>query len=189
VFSGWITAESDVDSTFRRELAALLPRLMRFAMALTRSREEAEDLAQAACERALARASQWQPDTRLDSWMFRITQTIWLNRLRARAVGERYRTAIAGSAEGTATPEAEARLVLAQVADKVMALPTEQRVVLMLVTVEGFSYREAAEIIGVPIGTVMSRLARARLALMRALGEEGTAEPDNIVRMAGKWKS
>ncbi|MGH7042643.1 MAG: sigma-70 family RNA polymerase sigma factor [Acetobacteraceae bacterium] len=166
-----------------------MPRLMRFAVALTRSRDEAEDLVQAACERALARVSQWQPDTRLDSWMFRIMQTIWLNRLRTRAVGERYRAEIAERDEGSALLEAEARVLLTQVAEKVMMLPVEQRIVLMLVTVEGLSYREAAEIACIPIGTVMSRLARARLALMRALGEAGTAEPDNVVRIAAKWRS
>ncbi len=178
-----------MESEFRRQLAALLPRLMRFAIALTRSRDEAEDLAQAACERALAHAGQWQPDTRLDSWMFRIARTIWLNRLRARAVGERYRAEIAARNEGTAVPQAESRLMLARVAEKMLALPAEQRVVLMLVTVEGLTYREAAEIAGIPIGTVMSRLARGRLALMKALGEADGAEPDNIVRMAGKWQS
>jgi RNA polymerase sigma-70 factor, ECF subfamily len=178
-----------VENDFRRELAALLPRLMRFALALTRSREAAEDLTQAACTRALARAGQWQPDTRLDSWMFRIIQTIWLNQLRSRAVGERYRAEIADRHEGVDLPEAEARLMLARVSEKVLELPAEQRVVLMLVTVEGFAYREAAKIAGIPIGTVMSRLARARLALMKAIGEVNDPEHDNVVRMAAKWKS
>lgn len=83
-----------MEDEFRGQLAALLPRLMRFAVTLTRSCDEAEDLTQAARERALARVAQWQPDTRLDSWMFRITQTIWLNRLRTRATSERYRDQI-----------------------------------------------------------------------------------------------
>ncbi|HUA77478.1 MAG TPA: sigma-70 family RNA polymerase sigma factor [Acetobacteraceae bacterium] len=162
-----------MESEFRRELAALLPRLMRFAVALTRSRDEGEDLAQAACERALARAGQWQPDTRLDSWMFRITQTIWLNRLRARAVGERYRAELARGEAAASAPQAEERLMLTKVAEKVLELPDEQRIVLMLVTVEGLTYREAAEIAGIPIGTVMSRLHRGRKALQKALTEYG----------------
>src|SRR5258708_35200432 len=74
------------ESEFRRQLGALLPRLSRFGMALTRSRSEADDLIQSACERALSRLEQWKPDTRLDSWMFRIMQTIWFNELRHRKV-------------------------------------------------------------------------------------------------------
>ena len=159
---------------------------MRFAMALTRSRHEAEDLTQAACERALARVGQWQPDTRLDSWMFRIMQTIWLNDLRAKGVRTRHRAELAAR-ESSATPAAaEGRLMLAQVAEKVLELPAEQRMVLMLVTVEGFSYREAAEIADVPIGTVMSRLARARLGLMKAIGESESDAARNVVRMGLK---
>ena len=180
-----------METEFRRQLAALLPRLMRFAMALTRSRHEAEDLAQASCERALARVGQWQPDTRLDSWMFRIMQTIWLNELRARSVRERYRTTLALGDElsAPAEPEAQARLMLSQVSEKVLELPPEQRVVLILVCVEGLTYREAADAIGVPIGTVMSRLARARLGLMKALGESDGAGTENVVRMAAKWQT
>ncbi len=178
-----------MESEFRRELAALLPRLIRFATALARSRDEAEDLTQAACERALARHHQWQPETRLDSWMFRIIQTIWLNRVRAHSPRERHRAELARRDEGEAAPQAEARLMLAEVAEKVLALPDEQRLVLMLVTVEGLTYREAAEAAGIPIGTVMSRLARARLALMDAIGEGHGTEPGNVVRMAGKWRN
>lgn len=178
-----------MEREFRRQLAALLPRLMRFAIALTRSREAAEDLAQAACERALARADQFQPETRLDSWMFRITQTIWLNQRRSRAVGERYRAALAARHDGAAAPDAEDRLMLAEIAERVFDLPAEQRVVLMLVCVEGLTYGEAAEIAGIPIGTVMSRLARARLALMKALGEADDPKPDNVVRMGRKWQT
>lgn len=178
-----------MESEFRRELIALLPRLLRFAMALARSRDEAEDLAQAACERALARVSQWQPDTRLDSWMFRITQTIWLNRMRSRAVGARYRAELARQDKSAAEPQAEDRLMLADVAEKVLELPAEQRVLLILVTVEGLTYREAADAVGIPIGTVMSRLARARLTLMNALGEANHAESNNVVRITEKWRS
>ncbi|MDA8048535.1 MAG: sigma-70 family RNA polymerase sigma factor [Rhodospirillales bacterium] len=175
-----------MESDFRRQLVALLPRLMRFAMALTRSRHEAEDLTQAACERALARVGQWQPDTRLDSWMFRIMQTIWLNDLRAKGVRTRHRAELAAREPAAAPAAAEGRLMLAQVAEKVLELPAEQRMVLMLVTVEGFSYREAAEIADVPIGTVMSRLARARLGLMKAIGESESDAARNVVRMGLK---
>ncbi|MGH7107426.1 MAG: RNA polymerase sigma factor [Acetobacteraceae bacterium] len=175
-----------MESEFRRRLVELLPRLMRFARVLTGSRDEAEDLTQAACERALARIDQWQPDTRLDSWMFRIMQTVWLNNLRSRRVRERHRLHVSATEVTRVAPSAEGHVMLAEVAEKLLALPPEQRLVLMLVTVEGLSYREAAEIADIPIGTVMSRLARARLGLMRALGESENGVPDNVVRMGLK---
>ncbi|MGH7121724.1 MAG: RNA polymerase sigma factor [Acetobacteraceae bacterium] len=175
-----------VESEFRRRLVTLLPRLMRFALALTRSRPDAEDLTQATCERALARMEQWEVDTKFDSWMFRIMHTIWLNNLRSRNVRARHHAALAAAEAAPAVPAAEGRLMLAKVAEKVLDLPAEQRLVLMLVTVEGFSYREAAAIADVPIGTVMSRLARARLGLMKAIGEAEDGLADNVVRMGSK---
>lgn len=176
-----------MESEFRCELAALLPRMMRFALVLTRSRDAAEDLTQAACARALARIDQWQPDTRLDSWMFRIMQTIWLNEIRGRGVRERYSASRgAANAEAVAESSAHARLMLAEVAERVLDLPAEQRAVLMLVTVEGLTYREAAEVAGIPLGTVMSRLARARLGLMKALGEDNGNGEANVVRIGLK---
>lgn len=176
-----------MESEFRRRLVELLPRLMRFALVLTRARADAEDLTQATCERALARIEQWQPDTRLESWMFRIMQTIWLNNLRGRRVRERHHAALSAAEAALFTrPAAEGRLMLAEVAGKVLELPAEQRLVLMLVTVEGFSYREAAEIADIPIGTVMSRLARARVGLMKAIGEAESGITDNIVRIGSQ---
>ncbi|MGE0726278.1 MAG: sigma-70 family RNA polymerase sigma factor [Alphaproteobacteria bacterium] len=158
------------------QLIALLPRLRRFARGLARNLSDADDLVQAACERALARAHQWQPGTRFDSWMFRIVQTIWIDQMRARAVrGE----ADAVDPEAQPTDEtvrrAEARLSLGEVQRAVARLPEEQRTVLMLVTVEGLSYKEAADSLRVPIGTVMSRLARARVAVQSMLGDAAPA--------------
>lgn len=178
--------EPSSQAAFRRQLAALLPRLGRFALALTRNRAEAEDLTQTACERALARARQWQPGTRLDSWVFRIMQNLWLNELRARRVRQGHAEQAAPEGEG-ATPAnaADARLALDQVSAAMLRLPEELRTVLVLVCVEGFTYREAAEIAAIPIGTVMSRLARARLTLMAMIGEEG-APGTKVVRMVSK---
>lgn len=149
---------------------ALLPRLRRFAYGLTGSRDEADDLVQSACERALSRLHQWRPGTRLDSWMYRILQTVWIDRLRSRRTRmEAEPEVLERLAGGDARRELEARLDLARVRRLIAALPEEQRVVLVLVTVEGFSYKDAAETLGIPIGTVMSRLARARLELGRWL--------------------
>jgi RNA polymerase sigma-70 factor (ECF subfamily) len=159
---------------FSDQLIAVLPRLRRFARGLTGTAAEADDLVQAACERALAREHQFQEGTRFDSWMFRIVQTIWIDQLRARDVrkedGE-----VAEERLGSDAPvrRIEARIALSEVRQAVGRLPPDQRTTLMLVTVEGLSYKEAAEVVGVPVGTIMSRLARARLALQQQLEAGG----------------
>ena len=155
---------------FSEQLIAALPKLRRFARGLAGSAAEADDLVQAACERALARAHQFQEGTRFDSWMFRIVQTIWIDQLRARDVRKEDGD-IAEERLGSDAPVRgiEARLALNEVRRAVEHLPPDQRATLMLVTVEGLSYKEAAEVAGVPVGTIMSRLARARVALQQQL--------------------
>jgi RNA polymerase sigma-70 factor, ECF subfamily len=162
---------------FSDQLIAVLPRLRRFATGLTRSASEADDLVQAACERALTREHQFQEGTRFDSWMFRIVQTIWIDQLRARDTRKEDGD-IAEERLGSDEPvrRVEARLALSEVRQAVSQLPPDQRATLMLVTVEGLSYKEAAEVLGVPIGTIMSRLARARIALQQRL-DAGAGEP------------
>jgi RNA polymerase sigma-70 factor, ECF subfamily len=152
----------------------LLPRLSRFGFALTRSRTDADDLIQMACERALSRIDQWDPETRLDSWIFRIMQTIWFNELRARKVRERHAEGEMEEQEITDDGEqsAELRVMLSRVEREILRLPDKQRLVLLLVGVEGLTYNEAAEAASIPIGTVMSRLARARLTLLQRLGAD-----------------
>ncbi len=161
---------------FSDQLIAVLPRLRRFAAGLTRSATEADDLVQAACERALAREHQFQEGTRFDSWMFRIVQTIWIDQLRSRGTRKEDDN-IAEERLGTDEPvrRVEARLALAEVRRAVALLPPDQRATLMLVTVEGLSYKQAADVAGVPVGTIMSRLARARIALQQLL-EAGVGE-------------
>src|SRR5580704_3084654 len=165
-----------VSKRFSDQLIAVLPRLRRFAAGLTRSASEADDLVQAACERALAREHQFQEGTRFDSWMFRIVQTIWIDQLRARTIRKEDEE-IAEERLGTDEPvrRVEARLALAEVRRAVSLLPPDQRVTLMLVTVEGLSYKQAADVTGVPVGTIMSRLARARVALQQLL-QAGSGE-------------
>jgi len=163
----------------RAEMVALLPRLRRFARGLAGAPDQADDLVQAACERALRRIDQYQPGTRLDSWMFRIVQTIYLDDRRAAKVrtGE-------GRIDASLVEEElafdggrglEAHMTYEAVRAAIAKLPEEQRVVLTIVCVEGQSYKEAAAALEIPIGTVMSRLARARAALARMLGESGHA--------------
>ncbi|WP_225768438.1 RNA polymerase sigma factor [Inquilinus sp. Marseille-Q2685] len=172
----------------RSNLAAHLPRLRRFAWGLAGSRDEGDDLVQAACEKALARSHQFTPGSRLDSWLFRIVQTTWVDRLRQR----RTRRTEADDEALAAVPDGrghagEIRLALGTVERAIAALPEEQRSVLLLVSIDGASYREAAEILDIPIGTVMSRLARARLALGRALDgqEQGKDDGGRPVQILG----
>ena len=150
----------------RGGIERMLPRLWRFCMVLAKDRGAAEELAQATCLRALQREHQFQPGTRLDSWLYRIAQTIWFNQRRAvRMRGP------AGEPEGEDVElvdqsiSAELNLYHKQVLSAVMALPESQRIAVVLVYVEGYSYKEAADHVGVPIGTIMSRLAAARMRL------------------------
>ncbi len=163
--------------SFSDQLIAVLPRLRRFARGLAGSAAEADDLVQAACERALARVHQFQEGTRFDSWMFRIVQTIWIDQIRARDV-RREGTEDEGSEVGTdeSVRRAEARIALAEVRAVLRQLPPDQRTALLLVTVDGLSYKEAAEVVDVPVGTIMSRLARARVALAEKLEAGGALQ-------------
>ena len=161
----------DNPSELRQEIAALLPRLRRFGRTLAHSREDADDLVQVAIEKALTRTDQWAPGTRLDSWMFRIMQNAWIDELRARERrGQTFLPEEEGEHVGygaAAASQLDAILVRKAVA----RLSDEHRAIVGLVLVEGLSYQEAAETLGVPVGTVTSRLARAREALQELLGE------------------
>ena len=161
---------------FGDQLIAVLPRLRRFARGLSGSVADADDLVQAACERALARQHQFQEGTRFDSWMFRIVQTIWIDQVRSRDVRKEGGD-IAEERLGSDEPvrRVEARLALGEVRRALDRLPPDQRTTLLLVTVDGLSYKEAAEVVQVPVGTIMSRLARARIALQLQL--EAGREP------------
>ena len=158
---------------FEQELLAILPRLRRFARGLTQNVTDADDLCQAAIERALKSREQWQAGTRLDSWMYKITRNIWIDNRRS-AARRGYHAEIDDGVMQIADDSyarMEASMALNDV-DKAMAqLPDEQREAVMLVLVEGYAYKEAAEILGVPAGTLTSRLVRGREALVRALGE------------------
>jgi len=135
-------------------------------MVLAKDRVAAEDLAQSTCVRALQREHQFQAGTRLDSWLYRIAQTIWFNQRRAANLRGRTSGLEADDVELVdQSVGSELNLYHKQVLSAVMALPESQRIAVVLVYVEGLSYKEAADHVGVPIGTIMSRLAAARLRL------------------------
>lgn len=160
---------ADSLSDVRTQIAALLPRLRRFGRTLAHTREDADDLVQMAVEKALTRTDQWTPGTRLDSWMFRIMQTTWIDEVRAR---ERRGRTFVPEEEGEHVGHSphEAQLDAMAVRKAVSRLGDDQRAVVGLVLVEGLSYQEAAEVLGIPVGTLTSRLARARDALQATLG-------------------
>jgi RNA polymerase sigma-70 factor (ECF subfamily) len=165
---------------FQRELIDLLPRLRRFARSLARDAADADDLVQTALERALARRASFAAGTRLDSWMFTILRNAWIDETRARA----RRGRMAGAPQEAAavadprSPDLDARLVATAVERALAALPEDQRTAVFLVLVEGLSYAEAALVIGAPVGTLTSRLARGRTTLMRQLEEPGARSDD-----------
>lgn len=158
----------------RSELPLLLPRLRRYAYALCQSSSLADDLVQSACERALAQSSLWEPGTRLDAWLLRIIRNCWIDGLRRARVQAEVEGAEGGDAVLDGERHAIGRVEFGQVAERIEALPWEQREVLLLVCVDDLSYREAADLLNVPIGTVMSRLARARRRLLEACGQATT---------------
>ncbi|MEZ6023075.1 MAG: RNA polymerase sigma factor [Hyphomonadaceae bacterium] len=155
------------------DIAALLPRLRRFARALTGHTADADDVVQIAVERALMRIDQFQPGTKLEAWLLSIVRNAWIDEARART--RRSKTFVAPEAGENVGSDGEAAMHAKLEANDVWAamqqLPEEQREAVALVCVEGLAYREAAEALGVPIGTVTSRLARGREALARLLGE------------------
>ncbi|MDF1721803.1 MAG: RNA polymerase sigma factor [Minwuia sp.] len=149
--------------TVRSGLETHLPRLWRYGLSLSRNPSVAEELVQATCLRALERQSQFRTGTNLRAWLFTILSSIWKNQLRA----EKVRTG-----GGFADPETElvfdgaasmeTNNLLRRVLSEVSELPEAQRQAVILVYVEEFTYREAAHILEVPIGTIMSRLSAAR---------------------------
>ena len=159
-------------SSFEGELTSLLPRLRRFAHALSRNETDADDLTQATIERVLRSRDQWQAGTRLDSWAYRIMRNLWIDTVRARSRRERVE-APEDEAERLGTDPTsgmEASIELNRMMSAMERLPDEQREVVALILIEGFGYRETAEMLGLPIGTVSSRLVRGRTALLELAG-------------------
>lgn len=165
----------------RNALVALLPRLRRFGLALTGSASDADDLMQLACERVLLRSEQLREHARLDAWLYGIMRNLWIDELRYR---KRRRHDDLDTASGVIGDDGQAvadgRITLAAVRLAMHDLPADQRILLMLVCVDGLSYREASETLGVPIGTVMSRLSRARQDLHQRMNS--TPKPDSVTQ-------
>jgi RNA polymerase sigma-70 factor (ECF subfamily) len=162
----------------RDELVELMPRLRRFGVALTRSFVDADDLVQAAWERALSREPQLRSDTKIAAWMCMIMRNLWIDEIRARRTRRHDGLEAAHDVMGVdGEALAERNGIWAAVRRALSELPEQQRAALTLVCVDGMSYKETAEILDIPVGTVASQVARGRQALHEQLGRRSSA-PD-----------
>lgn len=163
-----LTSEARRDALLRKQIVALLPRLRRFARSLAGSVDAADDLVQMACERALKRLGQYRSGTRLDSWIYRIVYTQWIDQVRRRKRRAGQTDALQAMNEVHRLEEYPSRQIAAylDVKKALDHLPEEQRAAIVLVAVEGYTYAEASSVLGIPAGTVASRVARARIDLI-----------------------
>jgi RNA polymerase sigma factor (sigma-70 family) len=170
------------DKQKRPDLLDLLVPLRRYARSLTRDALRADDLVHDTLVRALEMQGSLRPNTNLRTWMMTVLHNAFIDEQRRRQVEARHADTLVRMAEDTAPPAQEGQVRLAQIRQAFLTLPEEQRAALHLVTLEGMAYADAAAVLGIPIGTLMSRLGRGRAAL-RAF-EEGTrtdrssAEPE-----------
>ncbi len=149
------------------KIVEVLPRLRRFAYGLTGSVERGDDLVQSACVRAIEKSNQWQVGTKFDSWMFRITKNIFTDAWRTEKVKDRVLDQIQQESESSSNhDQLENYVSLHEVRESMSKLSEEHRMILMLICVEGYSYQEASEMLNIPVGTVASRVVRARSALL-----------------------
>lgn len=163
---------------FQTELVALLPRLRRFARAICRSDADAQDLVQATVERALAKRGGYRPGTRLDSWAFTIMKRIHIDQGRSKSRWGRVVTpedAATPNVPDAAQADEGLRADALAVREALWGLPRDQRLAVALVLVDGLSYAEAAQVLGVPAGTLTSRLVRGRQTLIETLTEQGVS--------------
>lgn len=167
-----------VPSSVRSGLPVLLPRLSRFALALSRDRDAANELVQAACERALEREAQFEAGTRLDHWVFSIVASVWKNNRRRERVRRGNGQVAAEDVLSTDTAHhIESEILTRQVFAEVDRLPGAHRRAILMIYVDGLSYREAADILDVPLGTLMSRLAAAKTLLSARLRAPSLCPP------------
>lgn len=164
-------------TTVPQRIAAEIPRLRRYARALTRDLSGADDLVQDSLSRALSKAHLWSAGTDLRAWLFTILHNQYVNHVRrsmreSRALGLAGDDSLAGAA-----PDPSARLELRDLDRALARLPEEQRQAVLMIGLEGMAYEEAAAVMNLPVGTVRSRLSRGRAALRRLMSEEAGPPP------------
>lgn len=167
-------------------LIGLIPRLRRYARALTHSGEAGDDLVQDTLERAWSRRERWQEGSDLRAWLFSVMHNVFVSGLRRQRPASPLDPDLASGGESVAgvvmQDTADARVVRSEIHAALLALSDEQREAVLLVGLEQLSYAEAAVALGVPIGTVMSRLSRGR-ARLRELLDGGQAQPAPLRRV------
>lgn len=160
----------------RKGLPVLFPRLWRYGLILAGNQDDAMDLAQTTCLRALEKAENYQAGTRLDSWLFKMEQRIWVNEIRSRKV--RRGNGLQAFEEINIPdpgPNQNTNFFVRQVLSSIYELPEAQRATVLLVYVEGYKYAEASGILNVPVGTIMSRLAAARKTVSERMTRKSKA--------------
>src|SRR3954462_13049944 len=162
-------------------IANEIPRLRRYARALVRNQETADDLVQDTLVRALSKIHLWQPGTDLRAWLFTLMHNQYVNFVR-RAVREGSQTSIDAAIDLGHAPTQQASLQLRDLKHALERLPDEQRAVVLLIGLEGMRYEEVAEVLGVPVGTIRSRLSRAREALRHMMDEPNRRVGDGRMR-------
>jgi RNA polymerase sigma-70 factor (ECF subfamily) len=171
----------------RAALVHLLPRLRRFGVALTGSHTDADELVQDTCERAMRKEHQFRDGSRLDAWLYGIMRNRWTDEIRWRRIRRHDGIEAADATMGQdGQRAADARMTLAAVRDALATLPADQRTVLVLVCVDGLSYKAAADVLGVAIGTVMSRLSRGRRDLYAAVTGGPSENAANIYPLSAR---
>ena len=176
------------EEALRLEIVGFLPRMRRFARSLARDPDRADDLVQAACQRALERLSQVREGTRLDSWLYRIIYTRWIDKVRRGTTRSAHLVVLAGE-DVPAAANAKAAKDMATALDiknALAKLPAEHHAAITLVSVEGYSYEEAASVMDIPVGTVASRVARARDMLGRLMASEQEDAPRSSRPLTGE---
>jgi RNA polymerase sigma-70 factor (ECF subfamily) len=161
------------------DVPAQLPALKRYAWSLTRDQGEAEDLVHDTLVRAYENRASFRESGDLKSWLFSILHNAFISNTRSRKAHSTRVERAAELADTISEPDQESRLRLTQIQAAFLSLPEEQRAVLHLVAVEGMAYQEAARALSIPMGTLMSRLGRARASL-RAFEDE---QPSNVITL------
>lgn len=163
-------------------LVALLPRLHRFGLSLTGSVQEGEELVQAACARILAQAARQRAKPRLDTWAFTLMRSIWESEAGLRDDAQHTNMHAARNLPGIDGEKAmDGVFTLAAVRQSLNQLPAEQRTVLVLICIDGLSYQQAADVLGIPIGTVLSRIARGRESLRQRFVQPGDGRMSRLI--------
>jgi len=178
---------SESQNSFNDALLELIPRLKRYSRVLAITPESSNDLLQTTLERALQKQTQWQQGTHLDRWVFTIMSSIWKNEIRSRVVRQGNGVSDVDALTDTSSEnERERTFLYSQVFKQVMLLPENQRAAIVLVYVEGIKYQKAADILDIPLGTLMSRLARARLVLANYFDEKQSSGVIQLNERRGK---